>query len=229
MASVEPGLAAEAERFAEDIADLIAKTVSDDPPIRALARGNRLVVAPFGDTGERVNIPLVVKGQHRLDLRIEYLCTWDFAGRYLAIDKSEFALKVPHLREALIRFDYVRDHSWSPAHIQLHAESSALGWLHAFTGTNKPPRVQELHLPVGGRRLRPSLEDVLDFVIRDLAVDPKPQATARIAEGRARWRRLQVNALIRDVIKDDPATAPQELRSTIDQATADVSDEHGGG
>ena len=42
MASVEAGLAAEAERFAEDIADLIASTVSDDPPIRALARGTGL-------------------------------------------------------------------------------------------------------------------------------------------------------------------------------------------
>lgn len=131
MPTVDAELAAEAQRFAEEIADLIARTVSDDPSIRALARGNRVVVAPFEESGEKVDVPLFVADEHRLSLRIEFLCTWDFAGRYLAIEKSEFALKVPHLREGLIRFDYLRDHTWSPAHVQLHAESSALGWLHA--------------------------------------------------------------------------------------------------
>ncbi|MEX2620204.1 MAG: hypothetical protein WD250_08290 [Egibacteraceae bacterium] len=227
MSSVDPALADEAQRFADEIADLLARTVSENPPIRALARNDRVVVAPFDDRGETVTIALSVAGDHRLELLVEFLCTWDFAGRYLAIEQSEFALKMPHLREPLIRFDYVRDHSWAPAHVQLHAESSALGWLHAFTGTRKPPKVQELHLPVGGRRLRPSLEDVIDFAIRDLAVDAQPNAAERIAEGRARWRRVQVKALIRDVIKDDPATAPAELHRVIDGAADDVSGEQG--
>lgn len=223
MSSVDPELVREANAFADEIADLLSRTVTEDPPIRALARANRVVVAPLDGDGNKVDIPLTVVGENRLDLRIEYRCTWDFAGRYLAIDKSEFALKVPHLREALIRFDYVRDHSWAPAHVQVHAESSALGWLHSFTGTTKPPKVQELHLPVGGRRLRPSLEDVIEFAIRDLAVTAKAGAADRIAEGRRRWRRLQVKALIRDVIKDDAMAAPDDLRATIDQAAADVA------
>lgn len=83
--------------------------------------------------------------------------------------------------------------------------------------------MQELHLPVGGRRLRPSLEDVIEFAIKDLAVTPKAGAADRIAEGRRRWRRLQVKALIRDVIKEDALAAPDDLRATIDQAAADVT------
>jgi hypothetical protein len=110
--SVDPNLVAEAERFADEIAELLDLTIAGDPPISALARENRVVVAPFTGSGEKTDLPLLVSGEHRLDLRIEYLCTWDFAGHYLAIEKSEFALKMPLLREALIRFDYARDHSW---------------------------------------------------------------------------------------------------------------------
>jgi hypothetical protein len=221
--SADPDLLAEAARFAEEIADLLHRTVCDDPPIRALTVGSRVVVAPYNGDGEKLDIAMSIAGEHRLDLRIEFRCHWDFTGKFLAIEQSEFALKIPHLREALIRFDYLHDHRWAPAHVQVHAESSALGFLHAFTGTTRPPKVQALHIPVGGRRLRPCLEDVIDFAIHDLAVESKVGASGRIEEGRARWKRLQVNAAIRDVIKNDPDTAPQELRETISRAIADIT------
>lgn len=225
MSDADPDLILEAERFADDIADLLERTVSDQPPVRALAVGGRVLVAPFAEDGDqRADIPLGVRGKHRIDLRFDFRCSWDFARKFLAVESSRFALKLPHLGEPLIRFDYLSSHTWSPAHVQVHAESSALGYLHAFTGTMKPPKVQALHIPVGGRRLRPSLEDVIDFAIHDLAVDAKSGASDRIAEGRSRWKRLQVNAAIRDVIKYDPDTAPEELRATIDQAVADVAE-----
>ncbi|MEX2549379.1 MAG: hypothetical protein WD638_04060 [Nitriliruptoraceae bacterium] len=225
MSKADPELIAEAERFADDIADLLERTVSEQPPIRALAVEGRVLVAPFAADGDqREDIPLTVQGERRLDLRLEFRCAWDFARKFLAIESSRFALKLPHLGEPLIRFDYLRSHTWAPAHVQMHAESSTLGYLHAFTGTVKPPKVQALHIPVGGRRLRPCLEDVIDFAIHDLAVDARAGASARIGEGRSRWKRLQVNAAIRDVIKHDPDTAPHELRATIEQAVADVAD-----
>lgn len=91
----------------------------------------------------------------------------------MAIETSEFALSLPHLREPLVRFDYVRSREVAPAPVQLHAESSASGYLIAFTGTTKPPKTQLLHLPVGGKRFRPALEDVIEFAIEELAVTPK--------------------------------------------------------
>lgn len=222
MPASDPQLVVEAERFAEEISDLLQRTVCDDPPIQALTAGGRLLVAPFGEDGERCDIPLQIAGETRLGLRIEFLCNWDFTGKFLAIEKSEFAVKVAHLNEPLIRFDYLHGHSWAPAHVQVHAESSALGYLFAFTPIMKPPKVQALHLPVGGRRFRPCLEDVIDFVIHDFAVEAKPGAAERIRRGRATWRSLQVKAAIRDVIKNDPDGAPAELHATIDQAIQDV-------
>jgi len=224
MASPDTELLREAEAFADDIADLLDRTVTVDAAVRAQVRGARILVGAFQPDGEATSIPLQVRGEHRLDLRVRFQCEWDFARRFLAIASSEFALKLPHVSEPLIRFDYLRSHTWSPAHVQLHGESAALGWLHAFTGSTKPPKVQELHLPVGGKRLRPSVEDVLEFAIRDLGVDPHPGAQQRIDEGRTRWRRRQVMAAIRDVVKDDPEGAPSDLQAAIAQAVQDVAD-----
>lgn len=79
------------------------------------------MVAPYEDTGDKVHIPLIVAGEHRLDLRLEYRCSFDFTGEYLAIE-TKFALSLPHLPEPVVRFDYVRSREVDPAHVQLHAE-----------------------------------------------------------------------------------------------------------
>ena len=106
-------------------------------------------------------------------------------------------------------------------------KAAQLGYLLAFTGNEKPPKVQVLHLPVGGRRMRPTLEDVIDFAVRDLGVEAKSGWQERIESGRKRWRRLQVKAALRDVIRDDPAGAPDELRQAIEQARRAVLEDLG--
>lgn len=80
MSRADPDLIAEAERFAEEIADLLHRTVRDDPPIRALTVGNRVVVAPYSDEGDKLDVAMTVAGEHRLDLRIDFRCHWDFTG-----------------------------------------------------------------------------------------------------------------------------------------------------
>ena len=226
MTPTDPELLATAEDFAGDIADLLDCTVADAAPVRAQVSNDRIVVGTVREDGGITSVPLKVQGEYRLGLRLHFQCQWDFARRFLAVHSSAMALTLPRWREPLIRFDYLESHTWSPAHVQIHAESSALGWLHALTGTSKPPKVQELHIPVGGKRMRPSVEDVVEFAIKDLAVDAKDGAHQRIEEGRSRWRRRQVLAAIRDVVKDDPISAPAELHQQIDQAVADVG-EHG--
>lgn len=221
MRTTDPDLLSHAQNFRDEIAGLLHGTVCDEPPIGAVERGGRVVVAPYNEHLDKVPVPLSVAGQHRIDLRVEFRCTWDFTGQFLAIEWSEFALTLPG-GEALLRVDYVRDHSWAPSHIHLHAESSALGYLLAYAGTTKPPKTQVLHLPVGGRRLRPSLEDVIAFAIHDLGVEAKPDYASSITSGRARWKRIQVEAAIRDVIKNDPEGAPNRLREAIDKGEQDI-------
>lgn len=219
MLTPDAALVQETDEFAQRIVALLAGTVCDDPPISAeVGADGRVVVAPRDESGTELGIPLTIAGVHRLDLRLLYRCTWDFTGRFLAVSDSSFALALPGSREPLVRFDYQRDRTYSPAHVQVHAESSALGYLLAWQPWTKPPKVQRLHLPVGGRRFRPALEDVIEFAIHDLAVEPYDGWRTAIQEGRDRWRRVQLAAALRDVIKDDPDTVPDELRRAIDDA-----------
>lgn len=222
MPTTDPKLLEEARRFADEIADLLHRTVcADDPPVRAQAHDGRAVVGPVNEDGHSTTLPLMIRGEPRLDLRLQLRCTWDFTGHYLAIEQSTYALTWPG-GEPLVRFDYDRNRSWAPAHVQLHAESSTLGFLMAHIGTVKPPKTQQLHLPVGGPRFRPSLEDVIEFAIEDLKVDTVGPWRARIEEGRARWHERQVHAAIRDVIKNDPDAAPERLHAAVEASAASV-------
>jgi hypothetical protein len=62
--------------------------------------------------------------------------------------------------------------------------------------------MSDLHFPVGGSRFRPSLEDVLDMLVRELGVDHQPEWRDALAAGRERWRRVQTAAVVRDAPRE---------------------------
>lgn len=176
-------------------------------------------MAPFGETGAQVSLPMTVAGEHRLDLDIRWRCTWDRTSQYLAIEDSRFVLGLPHLREPLVRVEYQRMRDYAPAHVQIHAESSALGYLLAFAQTTTdPPKTQVLHLPVGGRRFRPCMEDVLEFAIIDLGVEADDGWREAVKEGRKRWRDIQLRSTIRDAVFEDPTEGPSDIAAALDAA-----------
>lgn len=214
MASSDPALFDAAQEFAAEVVDTLHGTIADDPPVRAEIRGDRVLIAALDDEGNTVSIPLVVADEHRLDLRVSFRCIFDSTGEHLAVEQSELSLILPLVRHPVVRFDYVRHRDWAPAHVQLHAESSTVGYLRALAG--KAPETWRLHLPVGGRRFRPSLEDVIEFAVREFGVEPKDGWVDRLEEGRARWRLVQVKSAIRDAITDDPDRIADELRQAID-------------
>ena len=74
----------------------------------------------------------------------------------------------------LVPFDYERGKSGYPeAHLQVYGESAALA---AWKGTPKSRQLARLHFPVRGRRYRPTLEDVVEFLIaKELAVPHSEQ------------------------------------------------------
>ncbi|KJL37751.1 hypothetical protein RS81_03509 [Microbacterium terrae] len=73
----------------------------------------------------------------------------------------------------------------------------------------QPHSLAELHFPVGGERFRPSVEDVVEFLIRQCGVDHVSGWEEHIYEGRELWRRMQFRAVVRDL----PAEAAEILRS----------------
>jgi hypothetical protein len=121
-----------------------------------------------------------------------------------------------------VRFHYQRSRSWADAHIHVHGESSALAYGIADQGLTKPPKTQKRHLPVGGRRFRPCLEDIIEFLVHELGVDHKPGWQRRADDGRQRWRDMQLAASLRDMIRADPDNAPDRLRRKIDEIVASM-------
>ncbi len=214
----------EALTFASSLTETVRSALGQRvPPFRALAAPatSRLVVKQETPTG----IELAVDGVVMLRLLVEFRCTWDHSGAFLAVDRSSIQVTAPQGgAEPLFRFDYNRDSSGVPsAHLQVYAHRDAVTYVMTACGERsrrgkrrsreavagrQMPRLGELHFPLGGSRYRPCLEDVLQMLIEELGVDREPGAREALAAGRTRWRRLQLAAAVRD----SPETAAEALR-----------------
>lgn len=110
--------------------------------------------------------------------------------------------------EVLLHYDYERDKSddYPDAHLQICA--SSLEWEAIGVRLDGSERLLErMHLPVGGRRFRPTLEDIVEFLITEKLASPKPRWETAVARGRESFRKKQLRAAIRR----DPETARSAL------------------
>lgn len=214
----DEALVTRAAEFAEQSAQTLERTIASSAPVTAQVRGVNVVVAPYNDHGDRTSVPLSINAEHRLDLRVEYWCRWDFTRQFLSVQESILALTVADLGEPLVRFEYMQDRPYAPAHVQVHGESGALGHLLSWKRLTKPPKLQHLHVPVGGRRFRPCLEDVIEFAIQDLGVDAHEGWRGPVGDGRRQWREIQMAAAIRDLMGDAPEEMREKLKQWVDQA-----------
>lgn len=69
--------------------------------------------------------------------------------------------------------------------------------------------VSSLHVPLGGSRFRPCLEDFVQFLIYECAFDSCDGWRTVVEDGRERWRRRQAAAVVRDA----PDEAVRVLRN----------------
>lgn len=114
----------------------------------------------------------------------------------------------PNLTDVLLHYDYERDKpdDYPDAHLQVCATSAAWEAVGVRPdGSNRP--LERMHLPVGGRRFRPTLEDIVEFLITENLAQAKPGWENAVAEGRERFRQKQLRAAIRR----DPETARSAL------------------
>lgn len=167
--------------------------------------------------------------QPLLRLAVEFRCTMDTAGTYLAVDES--SMKVfsasPDQRDPLLRYEYVRNQveHLPSAHLHVHGTHDALidtlsaagsgttrgKRLQRSVSAGKRPQLRELHLPLGGHRFRPCLEDVMSMLIHEFGVHPassRAEASTALGDARELWRRQQVGTCVRDA----PEEAVRVLR-----------------
>ncbi len=80
----------------------------------------------------------------------------------------------------------------------MHAHRGALSHLLSQSGHPKPHEMSALHIPVGGARFRPCLEDVIQFLLEECQFDHEPGWREAVEAGRAAWRQTQARAVVRD-------------------------------
>lgn len=170
-------------------------------------------------------ISLDVEGQPHLRLIVDLKCVWNSTAQYLGVRDSTFELRLRGTTEPLLRYDYLRDAGVGipAAHINVHAHRDEMVMALIGSGPRhkgksrikalddkKTPKLSKLHLPVGGHRFRPSLEDVLEMVVKEFGIDVRDSSYRTALEaGRARFRRRQLAS----AIGDDPASAVEALRA----------------
>lgn len=209
-----------AAKFADDLTGLTRGVLGEDTPrFAALNMGTRVRVSPITEDETELRIPVSINKEPVLSLRARYFCCWDGSSTFLATDGCEIALHYAEIPDPLIRFEYVRNSKEIPgAHIQVHAHRDEVAYLLRLADAGRPkqafkrrklPRLSAMHLPVGGHRMRPALEDVLLFMKREFAIDTADGWRA-VIDGRLRtWRQIQLMSAVRDA----PDAAAEALRA----------------
>lgn len=191
--------------FSQEIQQTLNGTICQDIRIRAVQRPFEAVpVFTVGSGLSRQNLtkpqgfPVRIdKRTPRLWMNLSYQVRLDSAQRYLTVHKSYCGIfSDEDLKTCLCHFDYERDkEQYTGAHVQVHGHSAALEALNR-TGDEKRP-LDKLHFPVGGRRFRPCLEDVIEFLIAERLTDGREGWQRMVDAGRERFQRTQLRAAMR--------------------------------
>ncbi|QTX03391.1 hypothetical protein [Agromyces archimandritae] len=224
------GLLGQAELFTQRVDDVLRASLPDVPQTVALNTGNRVVVTSQDDR----RIPLSVSGEVVAGLSFRYHLALDRDNAHLKTSGSTFALHSTLDRQPLIRCDYNAEMNTEPmAHWQIHAERGAFSSMLTMAHRSDPKRVKaphmlsSLHIPVGGGRFRPCIEDIIELAIRDCGADSVSGWQRALHDSRQVWRTLQ----LRTVVSRHQVIAAEELRAQgwridppcdVDVMTADV-------
>ncbi len=210
--------------FATDLTNLIQGCIDGAPSFVVVNASNdeqrRIGPGPFESSSESgagfSNVPLIRRcdeeGLPRLMLKVEFHVSLDRQSEHLAVQQSTYGLWVrpnPTRKPVpVFRIEYERDARNKPsAHIHLHAESVELGWVYGTAGLQLP-RLHEIHFPVGGRRFRPTVEELLSFLDREnLFTDWLPGWRKVLAESLGDWNKRQTQATVRN----NPEAAIEQL------------------
>lgn len=212
----DASLVQQAEGFAAELTALLQRALPGSPAAVAEVAGERVVVRPEAE------IPLFVDQRDLAVLTVSLRCQLDSRGKWLAIEESNFGLTARRDRTPVLRFHYVRGDQRPPGgHIHVHAHRGALSHLLSQSGHDEPHDISALHIPVGGARFRPCLEDVIQFLFEECRFDSIPGWKEAVQEGRASWRRRQVKAVVRD-FQGDAAEALEALGYRVEPPATGV-------
>lgn len=205
--------------FADQLTALTRGVLGEDSPrFHAINMGSKIRVSPIREDEVLQRIPISIDGEPRLSLMVRFYCCWDGSSTFMATDQADVHVFYAGVPDPLLRYEYVRSSKEPPgAHLQVHAHRDEMAYLLRLAEKGRPkqgfkrnrlPKLSEMHLPVGGHRMRPALEDVLLFLKREFAIDTVDGWKAVIDEHLRDWRLMQ----LRTAVRDAPESAAQVLR-----------------
>lgn len=163
-------------------------------------------------------IPLTLsKATARLELRLLHTLAVDESGLFLATSKSSYKLVGTGDGDPILTCDYTREppNEYPEAHCHIHGRVDAIQRMleHGDREGDKP---DDLHIPVGGRRFRPCLEDLIEFCILERLVEARPNWRAVLENSRETFHAQQLRAAVRR----NPALAADVLKREGWQVTS---------
>ena len=97
----------------------------------------------------------------------------------------------------VVRAEYLRKRAVSAAHLHIHASSPELAWIYG-TASKPVHALHDLHIPVGDKRFRPTLEEFLFFLHDEhLFTDWRSGWKQRLKTTHDEWRRRQAESVVR--------------------------------
>jgi hypothetical protein len=205
----------QARGFAKNLTDLLNRTVTDGIPLSSVLRDDgHIGWVGYGITKQNFApgrlIPLKLsKGPPACFLHIHMTLHLDAEIQRLVVQRSTSRVYChdDDFRSLVFHYDYDREpeNDYPNPHFQVAGGNEHLDQLCNRAGVEKS--LPDLHFPVGGRRYRPSIEDVIEFLVVESLAPGRPGWEAAVAEHRRTWERIQ----LRSVVRRDQQTAAEEL------------------
>jgi hypothetical protein len=198
-----PDLQSQARAFAAEVSDLLNGTVTNGLRLSAVVTPGGTTLVGRGLTKSNFSpetIPLSIgAGDPRAWLKVAFVLTLDPEGIWLAVAKSIYSICTDEEGDRVcLHYDYEREptNEYPAAHVQVHGVSNQFEDLCSRADIPKK-ELADYHFPVGGRRYRPSLEDVIEFlVVEDLVVGRSGWQDV-VSRHRAMWEDRQLRAAVR--------------------------------
>jgi hypothetical protein len=208
--SPKNSLASVTAAFAGELKDLLNATVCDGAYVGVIERpdGHVVLGTELRKLGRAQPVRLRERGDVPLWLTMHMRTSLDPEG-YLVTQESTYTFSKGHHPVELLHYDYERDKVGYPdAHVQILGGSTDWDEVLVASGRSRGG-LGKLHLTVGGRRYRPSIEDVIDMLVAERFLSQKPGTRERLDASRDAFQRRQLRAAIRR----DPDAAVLELRA----------------
>lgn len=207
-------LHSQASKLAQELTDTLNGTVTQHVRMRAVLRPRSTVGAVFtvghGLTNQNPTqprpFPLSINlRKPRAWMNLSFQVRMDTENKFLTVHSSYCGIFIDEeLKKCLCHWDFERDKDRYPsAHVQVYGTSPALEALNEGDDRKRP--LEKLHIPVGGKRFRPCIEDVIEFLITERLAEGREGWQKRLEEGRNRYRRTQLLAAMRrhpDVVEE---------------------------